>query len=106
TDVLCRMKYMQGFNVLHPMGFDAFGLPAENEAIKTKSKPGPMVERYAATYKRQMDLIGISYDWSREVNSSNPNYYRWTQWIFKLLYKRGLAYRSNAAVNWCPKDKT
>lgn len=106
TDVLCRMKYMQGFNVLHPMGFDAFGLPAENEAIKTKSKPGPMIERYAATYKRQMDLIGISYDWSREVNSSDPGYYRWTQWIFKLLYKRGLAYRSNAAVNWCPKDKT
>jgi len=106
TDVLCRMKYMQGYNVLHPMGFDAFGLPAENEAIKTKSSPGPMVKRYAETYRRQMDLIGISYDWSRSVNSSDPDYYRWTQWIFKLLYRRGLAYRSDAAVNWCPKDMT
>lgn len=97
---------MQGYNVLHPMGFDAFGLPAENEAIKTQSHPGPMVQRYAETYRRQMDLIGISYDWSRSVNSSTPDYYRWTQWIFKLLHRRGLAYRSDAAVNWCPKDLT
>lgn len=106
TDVLCRMKFMQGYNVLHPMGFDAFGLPAENEAIKRKTHPAPMIDQYAATYRRQMDLIGISYDWSREVNSSHPNYYRWTQWIFKLLYDRGLAYRKMAAVNWDPVDKT
>lgn len=106
TDVLCRMKYMQGYNVLHPMGFDAFGLPAENEAIKRKTHPAPMIDQYAATYRRQMDLIGISYDWSREVNSSHPGYYRWTQWIFKLLYDRGLAYRRMAAVNWDPIDKT
>lgn len=106
TDVLCRAKYMQGFNVLHPMGFDAFGLPAENEAIAKKTHPGPMVKAYGENYKRQMDLIGIGYDWSRMVNSSDPEYYRWTQWIFTLLYKKGLAYRKLASVNWCPKDAT
>lgn len=106
TDVLCRMRYMQGFNVLHPMGFDAFGLPAENEAIKKQRHPGQMVQEYGATYRRQMELIGIGYDWSRSFYSSDPSYYRWTQWIFKQLFSKGLAYRSNAAVNWCPKDKT
>lgn len=106
TDVLCRMKVMQGFNVLHPMGFDAFGLPAENEAIKRKSHPAPMIDRYADTYRRQMELIGISYDWSRSFKSSEPTYYRWTQWIFKQLFERGLAYRRMAAVNWDPVDKT
>ncbi|MHB8636677.1 MAG: leucine--tRNA ligase [Fimbriimonadaceae bacterium] len=106
TDVLCRLKAMQGFNVLHPMGFDAFGLPAENEAIKTHSHPRPMIDRYAATYRRQMDLVGIGYDWSRSFKSSDPSFYRWTQWIFELLYKRGLAYRKLAAVNWDPVDKT
>jgi len=106
TDVICRLKLMQGYNVLHPMGFDAFGLPAENEAIKTKTHPAPMIQRYAATYKRQMELIGVSYDWSRSFSSSDPDYYRWTQWIFELLYKRGLAYRKLAAVNWDPVDKT
>lgn len=106
TDVLCRMKVMQGFNVLHPMGFDAFGLPAENEAIKNKVHPQPMIERYAANYQRQMDLVGISYDWGRSFSSSDPRYYRWTQWIFELLYKRGLAYQKMAAVNWDPIDKT
>ena len=105
-DALCRLRAMQGYNVLHPMGFDAFGLPAENEAIKTHTHPRPMIERYAATYKRQMDLVGISYDWSREFKSSDPTFYRWTQWIFELLYKRGLAYRKLAAVNWDPVDKT
>lgn len=106
TDVLCRMKVMQGFNVLHPMGFDAFGLPAENEAIKTKSNPADMVRRYGARYRTQMELIGVSYDWSRSFFSSDPDYYRWTQWVFELLHKRGLAYRALAEVNWCPKDKT
>lgn len=106
TDVLCRAKYMQGYNVLHPMGFDAFGLPAENEAIKQKSHPAPMIKRYAENYKRQMDLVGISYDWSRSFASSDPEYYKWTQWIFELLYKKGLAYRKMAAVNWDPVDKT
>ena len=106
TDVLCRMKYMQGYNVLHPMGFDAFGLPAENEAIKQKSHPAPMIRRYAENYRRQMDLVGISYDWSRSFASSDPDYYKWTQWIFELLYNKGLAYRKMAAVNWDPVDKT
>lgn len=106
TDVICRMKLMQGYNVLHPMGFDAFGLPAENEAIKRKSHPAPMIEKYAANYRRQMDMIGVSYDWSREFKSSDPSYYKWTQWIFERLFERGLAYRSMAAVNWDPVDKT
>jgi leucyl-tRNA synthetase len=106
TDVLSRMKYMQGFNVLHPMGFDAFGLPAENEAIKRKSHPAPMIEKYAANYKRQMDLIGCGFDWHRSFKSSDPSYYKWTQWIFGLLYERGLAVRKLAAVNWDPVDKT
>ncbi len=106
TDVICRMKFMQGYNVLHPMGFDAFGLPAENEAIKRKSHPSPMIDSYAANYKRQMDLIGISYDWSRSFKSSDPSYYKWTQWIFELLFRKGLAYRKLASVNWDPVDKT
>ncbi|MHB9038185.1 MAG: leucine--tRNA ligase [Armatimonadota bacterium] len=106
TDVACRYKRMNGFNVLHPMGWDAFGLPAENEAIKKQSHPKKTVPEYIETYKRQMDLIGIGYDWSREVNSSSPDYYKWTQWIFQLLYKRGLAYRSFAPANWCPSCST
>jgi leucyl-tRNA synthetase len=106
TDVLCRMKFMQGFNVLHPMGFDAFGLPAENEAIKRKRHPAEMIEEYGENYRRQMDLIGIGYDWSRSFYSSEPSYYKWTQWIFTKLYERGLAYQKFAAVNWDPVDKT
>ncbi len=106
TDVVCRYKRMCGYNVLHPMGWDAFGLPAENEAIKRKSHPSKTVPKYIANYKRQMNLVGLSYDWSREINSSSPDYYRWTQWIFLLLYKRGLAYRSEAPVNWCPSCGT
>ena len=106
TDAFLRLKAMQGYNVLHPMGWDAFGQPAENEAIKRQRNPGPMVAEFAATYKRQMNLIGMGYDWDREINSSDPAYYKWTQWIFLLLYKRGLAYRKNAPVNWCPQDKT
>ncbi|HPP74492.1 MAG TPA: leucine--tRNA ligase [Armatimonadota bacterium] len=106
TDVICRYKWMQGFDVLHPMGWDAFGLPAENEAIKRKSHPSKTVPKYVANYKRQMNLVGLSYDWSREINSSSPDYYRWTQWIFLLLYKRGLAYRSDAPINWCPSCRT
>lgn len=105
-DVACRFKVMQGFNVLHPMGWDAFGQPAENEAIKRGRNPREMVEEYAANYKRQLKLVGISYDWSREINSSQPDYYRWTQWIFLLLHKRGLAYRANTPINWCPSCKT
>lgn len=106
TDAYLRYKSMRGYNVLHPMGWDAFGQPAENEAIKRKLNPRSMVPAFAANYKRQMDLIGLSYDWNREVNSSDPEYYRWTQWIFLLLFRKGLAYRAEAPVNWCPVDKT
>jgi len=106
TDAFLRLKAMQGFDVLHPMGWDAFGQPAENEAIKRGRNPGPMVQEFAANYKRQMDLIGMGYDWGREINSSDPAYYKWTQWIFLLLYRQGLAYRKSAPVNWDPVDKT
>ncbi len=105
-DVACRYKSMQGYNVLHPMGWDAFGQPAENEAIKRGRNPKEMVPEYAANYKRQLKLVGISYDWSREINSSLPEYYRWTQWIFLQLHKSGLAYRANTPINWCPSCKT
>lgn len=106
TDVISRMKRMQGFNVLHPMGFDAFGLPAENYAIKTKTNPEIAVKKNVARFKEQLEIIGLDYDWSREVNTTDPAYYRWTQWIFLQLWKKGLAYESNEPVNWCPTDKT
>jgi len=106
TDVVCRYKRMQDYNVLHPMGWDAFGLPAENEAIEKGLHPKIIVPKYIANYKRQLNLIGCSYDWEREINSSTPEYYRWTQWFFLLLYKRGLAYRATAQANFCPKCKT
>lgn len=106
TDVISRMKRMQGKSVLHPMGFDAFGLPAENYAIKTKTNPEAAVKKNVARYKEQLEMLGLDYDWSREVNTTDPNYYRWTQWIFLQLYKKGLAFESNEPVNWCPTDKT
>jgi leucyl-tRNA synthetase len=105
-DAVARLMRMRGYNVLHPMGWDAFGLPAENEAINKGSHPKYTVPRYIANYKRQMNLIGLSYDWEREINSSQPDYYKWTQWWFLQLYKRGLAYRANAPVNWCPSCRT
>ena len=86
TDLLSRYYRMRGENVLHPMGWDAFGLPAENAAIRQKTNPAKLIARYAANYKRQMRLLGISFDWSREINSSQPEYYRWTQWVFLQLY--------------------
>jgi leucyl-tRNA synthetase len=106
ADALARYMRMRGYNVLHPMGWDAFGQPAENEAINKGSHPKYTVPRYVANYKRQMNLIGLSYDWEREINSSQPDYYRWTQWWFLQLYKRGLAYRASAPVNWCPQCRT
>lgn len=106
TDVISRYKRMRGFNVLHPMGWDAFGLPAENEAILRGLHPKITVPKYIANYKRQLKMIGTSYDWEREINSSSPEYYRWTQWFFLLFYKRGLAYRALAPANWCPHCET
>ncbi|NTU80728.1 MAG: leucine--tRNA ligase [Chloroflexales bacterium] len=97
TDVIARYYRMKGYNVLHPMGWDAFGLPTENQAIKTKTNPSVLTKRYAANYKRQMNLIGASYDWSREITSSEPNYYHWTQWIFLRLYDHWYDPRADAA---------
>ncbi|MEK9182445.1 MAG: class I tRNA ligase family protein, partial [Patescibacteria group bacterium] len=106
TDVVSRKKRMEGFNVLHPMGFDSFGLPTENYAIKTKTNPVVSVAKNITRFKKQLEIIGFDYDWSREVNTSDPKFYKWTQWIFLKLLERGLAYESNEPVNWCPKDKT
>ncbi len=106
TDVVSRMKRMQGFNVLHPMGFDAFGLPAENYAIKTKTNPVDSVKKNVARYKKQLEILGFDYDWDREINTTDPKYYKWTQWIFLKLLEKGLAYESYEPINWCPFDKT
>ncbi|HDS74668.1 MAG TPA: leucine--tRNA ligase, partial [Firmicutes bacterium] len=102
SDVWSRYQRLLGRNVLHPMGWDAFGLPAENYAIANKIHPRIATERNVATFKRQLAEIGAMYDWSREVNTSDADYYRWTQWIFLQLYERGLAYRKTSPVNWCP----
>lgn len=106
TDVLSRFKRMSGFNVLHPMGWDAFGLPAENYAIKNKIHPEKAVKKNIERYKDQLSMIGLDYDWSREINTTDPKYYKWTQWIFLQMLKKGLAYQSNEPVNWCPSCKT
>jgi leucyl-tRNA synthetase len=102
TDVLARYKRMRGFNVLHPMGWDAFGLPAEQYAIETGTHPRVTTRRNIETFKRQIESLGFSYDWSREIDTTDPGYVRWTQWIFLKLYERGLAYEAEVPVNWCP----
>ena len=106
SDIFSRYCRMKGFNVLHPMGWDAFGLPAENYAIKTKIHPAKAVFNNVAGFKKQLRSLGFSYDWSREVNTTDPEYYKWTQWIFLQLFKKGLAYESEAPVNWCLSCKT
>jgi leucyl-tRNA synthetase len=106
TDVISRMKRMQGLNVLHPMGWDAFGLPAENFAIKMGVHPAETTAKNAANYRRQLSLVECSYDWDREVNSTDPDYYKWTQWFFLLLLKRDLAYKATGAQWWCPDCRT
>ena len=102
TDIIARMKRMQGFNVLHPMGWDAFGLPAEQYAIKTGNNPRDFTQKNINTFKKQINSLGFSYDWQREVNTTDPSYYKWTQWIFEQLYKKGLAYEAEIPVNWSP----
>jgi leucyl-tRNA synthetase len=102
TDILSRFKRMQGYNVLHPMGWDAFGLPAEQYALDTGNDPAEFTAKNIATFKRQIQDLGFSYDWEREINTTDPSYYKWTQWIFIQLHKRGLAYVDEVAVNWCP----
>lgn len=101
TDIVCRMKRMQGYNVLHPMGFDSFGLPAEQYAIKTGNHPGKFTEENIKTFTSQLKMLGFSYDWDLCVSTSDPNYYKWTQWIFKRLYEDGLAKNIEMPVNWC-----
>lgn len=106
TDIMARYKRANGFNVLHPMGWDSFGLPAENYAIKTGTHPQATTEKNIETFKRQLQMLGFSYDWEREVATSSVDYYKWTQWIFVQLYNKGLAYESEMNVNWCPELKT
>jgi leucyl-tRNA synthetase len=104
-DTIVRKKRMEGFNVLFPIGWDAFGLPAENFAIKTGVHPRITTERNIANYKRQMKSLGLSFDWSREINTTDPKYYKWTQWIFLQLFKKELAYQAEIPINWCPACK-
>jgi len=106
TDIYSRYKRMKGFNVLHPTGWDAFGLPAENYAIKTGVPPQETTDRAIANFRRQMKSLGLSYDWSREVGTHNPDYYRWTQWLFTKFFEKGLVYKKKALVNWDPVDQT
>jgi leucyl-tRNA synthetase len=106
TDVLARYFKMKGMDVLHPMGWDAFGLPAENAAIKAKKNPLDMVPGNIANFKRQMGMLGYSYDWSREFSTTDPSYYQWTQWLFIQFFKMGLLYKRNTPINFCPKCKT
>lgn len=105
-DSIARFNRMNGFNVLHPMGWDAFGLPAENYAIKTGTSPRKAVDENTAKFKKQLIQMGFGYDWTREIDSTDPNYYKWTQWFFLLLHKRGLAYQKESLQWWCPVDKT
>src|SRR6476646_11432077 len=105
-DLVARYKTMRGYNVMNPMGWDAFGLPAENAAIKEGIHPAVRTLDNIKRMKEQFYKMGIVYDWDREVASCLPDYYRWTQWMFLLMYERGLAYRKKAQVNWCPNDQT
>ncbi len=102
TDIVARYKRMRGFNVLHPMGWDAFGLPAERHAVRTGEHPAIITRKNCDTFRRQIQRLGLSYDWDREIDTTDPNYYKWTQWIFTVLFERGLAYEVEAPVNWCP----
>ena len=103
TDILARMKRMQGYNVLHPMGWDAFGLPAEQFAIQTGNHPAEFTKKNVDHFREQIQSLGFSYDWDREISTTDPDYYKWTQWIFLQLYKKGLAYVDEIPVNWCPE---
>lgn len=106
SDILSRYLRMNGYAVIHPMGWDAFGLPAENYAIKTGIHPDKSTHENIKTFKRQLETSGMSYDWTREIDTSSPEFYKWTQWLFILMFKNGLAYKKKSPVNWCPKDET
>ena len=102
TDVMARARRMMGYNVLRVMGWDSFGLPSERQAVREGIGPREVTERNIATFKEQLTSLGLSYDWSREFATSDPEYYKWTQWIFLKLFERGLAYEEDLPVNWCP----
>ena len=104
-DIVARKRRMQGYNVLYPMGWDAFGLPTENFAIKNHVHPAEVTKQNVARFKSQLQALGLSFDWSREINTTDPSYYKWTQWIFLQLFKKGLAYKKEMAVNWCTSCK-
>jgi leucyl-tRNA synthetase len=106
TDIYSRFKKMNGYDVVHPMGWDAFGLPAEQFALKNKSHPKVQTEKNVSNFKKQLEKINLDYDWDREISTTDPKFYKWTQWIFKQLYKKGLAYESFEPINWCPSCKT
>src|SRR5512136_1117506 len=102
-DVIARFRRMKGYKVLHPMGWDAFGMPAENAAIESGVHPAEYTSKNISTMKRQLKRLGFSYDWQREINTSDPSYYRWEQWLFIKLYEKGLAYKKKSMVNWCER---
>ena len=104
-DVVARKRRAEGYEVLYPIGWDAFGLPTENYAIKTGRQPALITKQNTTRYRKQLQSLGFSFDWSREVNTTDPNYYKWTQWLFLQFFKKGLAYKAKIAINWCPKDK-
>src|SRR3989338_5439195 len=106
VDILTRVARMQGRNVLFPIGYDAFGLPAENYAVKTGVHPAKTTDQAIENFRRQMKALGLSFDWSREISTADPSYYKWTQWLFLLFYQHDLAYRAKAPVNWCPSCNT
>ena len=101
TDIIARYKRMKGFNVLHPIGFDSFGLPAEQYAIKTGNHPGAFTQKNIDNYTRQLKMLGFSYDWDRVISTADPRFYKWTQWWFEMLYKDGMAQYIDTPVNWC-----
>ena len=104
-DIVARKRRLQGYNVLFPIGWDAFGLPTENYAIQNKIHPKKVTEKNVARFKQQLKSLGFSFDWSREINTTDPEYYKWTQWIFLKLFEKGLAYKKEAAINWCTSCK-
>src|ERR1035437_2525756 len=104
-DIISRKRRMEGFNVLYPVGWDSFGLPTENYAIKTGIQPQLATKQNTENFRRQMKSLGHSFDWSREIDTSDPKYYKWTQWLFLQFLKHDLAYKKKMAINWCPKDK-
>ena len=104
-DIIARKRRAEGYDVLYPIGYDSFGLPTENFAIKTGIHPAEVTKQNTGKFREQLKSLGYSFDWSREIDTSNPEYYKWTQWIFLQLFKKGLAYKKRMTINWCPKDK-